>query len=70
MTIPNRRKHRQFSITLDPEVFDALEVSRESTRLSRSAIIEQALTRHRAITLAALAREVPRTTRAASGEKS
>jgi len=52
-----RRLHRQFSITLDPDIFNALEVARESTRLSRSAIIEQALAKHLAITLAALVRQ-------------
>lgn len=54
MTRPTRRTHKQFSITLDPEIFTALEVTREATRLSRSSIIEAALARHLAITLAAM----------------
>lgn len=49
-----RRRAKQFSITIDPEIFAALEVTREATKLSRSSIIEAALSRHLAITLAAL----------------
>ena len=51
-----RRLHKQISITLEPEIFDALEVAKETTRLSRSTIIEAALAKHLAITLAALQR--------------